>query len=1782
MKRGFLLVIALCLLLPSAACVLTGLDLCAENQLTQEDILREESLSAALGAWTGQSTSSFSACEEDAQGERYVVRFSDALSDEQLHARLQDVPHRLLSDSAARVYAVTLADVDAFREANEQALLYCCADRVLHVSAVPNDPLLELQPNYEQMNLPQAWAKTEAKSDVLVAVLDTGVDRAHEDLPADSILNGYDAVTGKAGVTDDPNGHGTAVTGLLAAVWNNGLGTAGAAYGVRILPIRVVDGMANIYSSDLIDGIRFAVDAGASIINLSLGGYSYSAAENDAVQYALEHGCLLIAAAGNDGERASGTELVYPASYSGVVSVGSCDASGERSSFSQRNGRVDFLAPGEDLYLLRSQVKDGDAYFRDSGTSYSAALVSGVAALAMSALDSGVRFGTEELRVLLANGRYQQGGGDGYGTVDALQAVQSVNNPLITGVEHGRIYSERISIGVNRGSATLDGELFEDGELVTQNGRHTLVVTDGAFSQTIRFTVRYTPAVFEMQQDDTGVWFTFSGGQATVDGFPYTEQTRITAEGSHLFCLTDAFGDTQVQPFTCTAAFPTVHGVEDGGVYTTPRQLRVGGSGEVLLDGTALEGTAYVFEDGEHVLTLSKGERTETVRFTLETGSTWMENRLSRCGVIDGREYGWYAVYSEMLTGLRVYAAADDRYLGFLSTGSVESYVFTEEGLLVFGEWQMTLLDPADLLAENAVLASCSFPCDGFVYCGGQVYTLLTGGLYAVSLQDGQPTLLLETDARELLTDGEQLYLLSAAGDALLRYENGAAEPAFSLPLNAGRGRKLLADGYLFTDSLAIGLANGDVLSSFEGYALLCADGMLFASGGVYSLADGKAIGSYGETISSVTPTEEGAVVCGFFGGIRRTVGWGFAPLTAETADVTPVATDMYTKVYHLYGASVTACRADDNRFGVLLAAERQLLLSDGAHGLSAVTLPFTPNGLAMENGSCLVWSSCGLLWLDGRVLYVGSGVQQAAYADGAWYFLQNGSILRLTADGAADAALASNATALAGSGGLLAWVENDRLYARVGGVVLNVWNSALRGETALQTDGKYITAGKRVFLAGSTLQDVRRLTETPQDVCDGYALTSDGLVRLSDGEVLTVRSIADGQVACMGSGCGILLCGNGLLQLSGDGQPVWSTVVVSGLPAEGLVNSGAVLQFRRGVAYLDGLPFVSGSSVTDAGEHVLQLTLPCGIVQTHCFTVVPALSGISATVPIYRLGLGETGVLHVRYEPIGTASIPLVFSAQGNSIRLESDGTFVALREGSTTVQVRTADGRFSTTCLVIVMKELLRFAEDSTYSIDRENGLLLDVPAGTSRATLLSAVISEGKAVTDAAYIGTGTVVRLLGIDGEELDRLTAVVSGDLDGDGFMTLQDLLLLESALKNGETLDEPLLRACDLNGSGGVTDRDLNLMRRMLLFEKGPSRRETPPAGNNGALDVFLPSVVCYGDTVGVTLYLRDDGAGSSCTGVYGASGRLTFDAAAFSYVGRETYGWSLECSRAENAVSFLATGEPLLGTKPLVTFYFRVLDAESAADGFMLRDGVVLGEAVCGLPRKTVPLQLQERTYGEISVQIDGMLPMFDPACTEYWVELPRSAPALDYMLQYPEGTTVTVRNTVFNETDELQAVFLFNLDGTVASYTVHAVRNKSGNPLESSLLSLCAEGVTFAFDPMVTEYELRVPYATSSLEWTYAPADSRATVEFTNQTLVAGQETVLTFTVISPSGNQTVYTVRVFRELPSESEGDSSTVSVPPAPQGNNLWLWSIPLLVLVIGAALIFRFARTDSKQ
>jgi serine protease len=312
-----------------------------------------------------------------------------------------------------------------------------------------NDPDLGSQWNLTKIKAALAWDVTKGDTNVVIGIVDTGVDWDHPDLAANMWRNWDETVDGKDddgnGYVDDIRGwdfagldgespendpmedvprHGTHVAGIASAVTDNGTGIASIGFKCKLLPVKVSAGGETtvVYGNE---GIVYAADNGAKIINCSWGGYGYSILGQEVIDYAISKGALVVAAAGN--ENSSLTH--YPSSYKGVFSVASTNTTDSKSDFSNYGKDVDVSAPGSGIY---STWMD-NSYLTISGTSMASPLAAGLAALVLSHFPgyTPMQVG-EQVRVNSFNIDNLNTGYEnllGYGRIDA-QSTLTNNNSL--------------------------------------------------------------------------------------------------------------------------------------------------------------------------------------------------------------------------------------------------------------------------------------------------------------------------------------------------------------------------------------------------------------------------------------------------------------------------------------------------------------------------------------------------------------------------------------------------------------------------------------------------------------------------------------------------------------------------------------------------------------------------------------------------------------------------------------------------------------------------------------------------------------------------------------------------------------------------------------------------------------------------------------------------------------------------------------------------------------------------------------------------------------------------------------------------------------------------------------------------------------------------------------------------------------------------------------------------------------------------------------------------------
>jgi subtilisin family serine protease len=348
---------------------------------------------------------------------RLVVRGRGGLSSAALQRALHAAGARAVDGVAGVDGTVIEADpatLAGVADSLRRSGLFSSVERDQQVRiAEPDDPYYLAQWGLPRGGVPAAWTLSSGAG-VTVAVVDTGVDPTHPDLQG-QLLPGYDFLNDDADPNDD-NGHGTRMTGIVGAACNNSEGVCGVAPGAMVMPIKALDAQGYGPYSAVANGIVYAVDHGARVVNLSLVGAAPSSILQAAVDYAVAHDVLVVAAAGNYGTDAPG----YPAASSGAVAVAAISDADGHPGFSSYGPWVSISAPGVDVVTTSP-----GGYATSTGTSPAAAFSSGVFALLLAANPTMSR---SEAITRVQAGAVDLGGAGwdpyfGWGRVDAYGAL---------------------------------------------------------------------------------------------------------------------------------------------------------------------------------------------------------------------------------------------------------------------------------------------------------------------------------------------------------------------------------------------------------------------------------------------------------------------------------------------------------------------------------------------------------------------------------------------------------------------------------------------------------------------------------------------------------------------------------------------------------------------------------------------------------------------------------------------------------------------------------------------------------------------------------------------------------------------------------------------------------------------------------------------------------------------------------------------------------------------------------------------------------------------------------------------------------------------------------------------------------------------------------------------------------------------------------------------------------------------------------------------------------------
>ncbi len=349
------------------------------------------------------------------------------------------------------------------------------------------------QPNGPDINAPEAWDIFTGNSDVIIAMVDSGIDFNHPDLK-DKLVAGYNFIDPSQPLYDNYS-HGTHVAGIAAASSNNGIGVAGVSWGAKIMPLKVLDDNGSGSSYNLAQAVFYAVDHGAKVINISIGqkGSKWPCGMDEvqnAFDYAVSKGALTVVASGNDGQDG----VNCPGAFDEVIAVGATTASDLLASFSNYGERLDVVAPGSSIY----STIPGSGYSYKSGTSMATPHVSGLAALIWSFDPT---LSNSEVRKII------ESTSDDLGTIGWDQRYG-----------WGRINAERALRSLVKVSTSITNSDYYIGDNTVISPTYQVVTVTTNIPQSITWTVTVSPTVtwLEVAPDKSGTVSAASPGSITL------------------------------------------------------------------------------------------------------------------------------------------------------------------------------------------------------------------------------------------------------------------------------------------------------------------------------------------------------------------------------------------------------------------------------------------------------------------------------------------------------------------------------------------------------------------------------------------------------------------------------------------------------------------------------------------------------------------------------------------------------------------------------------------------------------------------------------------------------------------------------------------------------------------------------------------------------------------------------------------------------------------------------------------------------------------------------------------------------------------------------------------------------------------------------------------------------------------------------------------------------------------------------------------------------------------
>ncbi len=1760
----------------------------------------------------------------------YIVTFKENSALDTVYDCVKNYAYRLLADSRERVFAINISDLSDFRDRYSHIVKDISEDSKLSLSAYANDPLAADQWELDFLDMYNAWDVPLSEKNITVAVLDSGIYKEHPDFDRVSILDGYDAVSHTVGVYSDVNGHGTQISSIIAAKRNNRSGMSGIADFVELFPIRVSDETGYVHSSDFIEAVYYAADAGVDIINMSFGGYIYSAQEETAMKYASACGCIMVSSSGNEATSPDYAGMKsYPASYSDVISVGACDSDGVVCSFSQHNEAVDMLAPGQNITVANVKGE----YEVISGTSYSAAYVSGVIAMALAYIDTPYTFSSDQFASYIAYIRGSAYSNQyGYGPINALSVLRQINTPMVSGVMNGGVYIGNVNITFNRGNATLDGKPFLSGDSVIVSGNHSLVITDGEVSYTYEFITDNIPLKYEYKQYSNSAVFTFARGTATVDGIPYVSGTEVTDKGRHLFEITGPYGNTESFEFVCEFEAPQIFGVEDGKTYSTAVQISVPVGGIVTLDGNEIDNTAVISTNGRHtvVSTTADGKHKRSVTFSINIKGTSLYTAAIVNGQIAADEkYGYMLMYNDFLSGTRVIMLNDPN--------TTKSFIRTEEGIIGhrFTETHVVLLheNGVSVLNRQSVAEGSSFTAEYIPFKGKTVAAFLTADsvyfysskgntneLYKMNVLTGASNLIGSLSGDISLADGDGRYTVASSGGTL-HISDSNGKLISSVDNGKAVSSLLCRDGYICTESYVYSAADGKRLFSlFSGEKPLeIINGLLITSRSVYNISKGVREAQFADIVYDIEITD-GSVYKSLqqmkfeiiSGGLKVTVNNIEEALNAgndtELFFAKAELSSVYTSFVDILPPASISYATIDKASSLIFAVsstDKTVRYINGKDMTLAKTVKtkYVPSYVCYDGNSCYV-SFAG----DKYILIIDKNGNTEYYATRHAYsalHYVNGTLYALTPDGNLYALDANNPGAM-GKAVILSQnivsfdVEGGYAYAYLKPAnVSMVYKICLtdgtteRAVTVKSGNGRIFVENGMVYIGktvinATDLSTVYRLSNDIEYADSRYLITKDGLYSSTSGALISKCTVPTDIPMFDSNYNYYCFSGRRFTKLTNVRADLEAFPAIQGVTNGTVYEEKVTVVYSYGAVYIDGVLIPSGTTVKGGGMHTLVTVLPFGVRSTITFGINAYISGITLSSSKTAINVNETASLTVSPIPANYGNVAVVYSADNGNVIIDNEGTVIGLHEGECTVTATTLDGKHSDSIKLTVIKSVLEF--NSSYFEALSERHIVKVSAGTALDALYeairdshgtSAVFSADGIRIEGGVLATDMLVRLFDVEDAVIDEWAVSVLGDVDCDGYVTANDYRSIQSLSASPDSLTTAVFTAADTDANGFINAFDiLNIKEHLLGVNIMDGVLAYPAREAKAKLTLTAAPTINRGGRFTVGLLLTD------ADNVSAINGKLSYNTAMLAFESCEAVsdGWSGHYNMTPGKITFFSYGDVRNNSRVLLLLSFTVLpNIELGTDiDFSVSDVTAYNGSAATVSAIDKKISVTEKpvTYIVVHNLTDFV---FDREQSDYEIHLPANTERVHISVS-PEDRGEMVGNRSFGNSLKTDfSVVLSSADTAVEQYNFHCTRDEStlseqlptppAKSSDSLLSELTVSGgvVSPAFSANIFRYYV-VAKAPQEVSVSAVAASEKATVSVGSITA----DGCITVKCVAEDGSASEYILQITEGNPAGDE------FIPKASTKAGIYI-TLVIIALMLGVAgyLYFYYRKRIKK-